>query len=135
MSLSAESNFAGRLVQRLGPGSHLTDAATGVNISAAEVPALIVGAAAGFLSTGLQLGEPVLISCGLSHYSTFAYLGAMYAGLVPIPIEERAFQSSGQSLYLKTCARAVWLGEESQCEWTKEVGATCFKGLFPPLFE
>jgi acyl-CoA synthetase (AMP-forming)/AMP-acid ligase II len=131
MSLSVESNFAGRLTQRLGPGSHLTDAATGVSISAAEVPALIVGAAAGFLSTGLQPGEPVLISCGLSPHSTFAYLGAMYAGLVPIPIEERSFQSSGQSLYLKTCAKAVWLAEESQCAWIKEVGATCFKGLFP----
>lgn len=132
MSQSPELNFAGRLVNRLGPCSHLTDAATGVSISAAEVPALIVGAAAGFLSTGLQPGEPVLISCSLSPYSTFAYLGAMYAGLVPVPVEERLFQNSGQSLYLKTCARAVWLGEESQCMWTKEVGATCFKGLFPP---
>ena len=131
MSVSPELNFAGRLVRRLGPESNLTDASTGVSISAAEVPGLIVGAAAGFISAGLQPGEAVLISCGLNPYSTFAYLGAMYAGLVPVPIEERAFLNSGQSLYLKTCARAVWLGEESQCTWIKEVGATCFKGLFP----
>jgi len=131
MSVPPELNFAGRLVQRLGPGSHLTDAATGASISATEVPGLIVGAAAGFLSIGLQPGEPILISCGLSPSSTFAYLGAMYAGLAPVPIEDRSFQNSGQSLYLKTRAKAVWLGEETECTWTKEVGATCFKGLFP----
>lgn len=132
MNLSSESNFAGRIVRRLGAASQLTDAATGLRIPAAQVPGLIVGAAAGFLSTGLQPGEPVLISCGLNSCSAFAYLGAMYAGLVPVPIEERSFQISGQSLFLKTRARAVWMGEDSQCTWTKEVGATCFKGFFPP---
>lgn len=131
MSVSSELNFAGRLVERLGPESHLTDSATGVSISATEVPGLIAGAAAGFLSIALKPGEPILISCGLNSYSTLAYLGAMYAGLVPVPIEERSFQNSGQSLYLKTGAKAVWMGEETQCTWAKEVGATCFKGLFP----
>lgn len=130
MSLSAESNFAGRLVRRLGAGSHLTDAATGVRISAAEVPGLIIGMAAGFVSAGLRPAEPVLISCSLRPHSALAYLGAMYAGLVPVPIEERTFQTSGESLCLKTRARAAWTDMESQCDWAKEIGATHFRGLW-----
>jgi acyl-CoA synthetase (AMP-forming)/AMP-acid ligase II len=131
MSPSVESNFAGRLVRRLGTGSHLTDAATGVKISAEEIPALVVGMAAGFLSAGLQPGDTVLIRCSLTPLSTLAYLGAMFAGLVPIPIDDRVFQSSGKSLYLKTRAKAVWTESESQCAWAAEAEATYLSGLFP----
>lgn len=131
MSRSSESNFAGLLVRRLGASSRLADAATGFEISAAELPRLIVGAAAGFQSAGLQPGERAIISCGLNPHSTVAYLGAMFAGLVPVPIEDRSFQSSGESLYLKTRAKAVWTGEESHCSWAEQTGAKYFKGLWP----
>src|ERR1700677_2209069 len=133
MSPSVESNFAGRLLRRLGAGSHLTDAATGTKISAGEISALTVGMAAGFLSAGLQPGDAVLIRCSLTPFSTLAYLGAMYAGLVPIPIDDRVFQSSGKSLFLKTRARAVWTENESQCAWAAEAGAKYLSGLFPTL--
>jgi acyl-CoA synthetase (AMP-forming)/AMP-acid ligase II len=131
MSPSSESNFAGLLVRRLGANSRLTDAATGLQIPPAKVPKLIFGAAAGFLSAGLLPGERVIISCELSPHSTVAYLGAMFAGLVPVPIEARYFQTSGESLYLKIRARAVWASEKSQCAWAEQAGAICFSGLWP----
>ncbi|HZY47563.1 MAG TPA: hypothetical protein VFE96_07175, partial [Candidatus Bathyarchaeia archaeon] len=75
MSASADWNFAGRLLQRLGENSHLIDAATRQTLSGKEVPSLIVGFATGFLSAGLQAGDRVLIACGLSPGSVLAYLG------------------------------------------------------------
>jgi len=127
---SPESNFAGRLVRRLGPSSQLIDAASGEIISGAEIGRLIVGAAAGFLSGGLRPGNVVLIGCGLNPGSTLAYLGAMYAGLVPIPLEDRAFHTSGPSLCSKTGARAVWIGQASQCAWATQAGVLHFAGRF-----
>ena len=108
MNASAELNFAGRLVQRLGPHSQLVEAATGQTISAGEIRGLIQGTAAGLLAGGLRAGDRVLLRCGLNPASALAYLGAMYAGLVPVPLEERAFQAAGQAVGLKTRAQAVW---------------------------
>src|SRR5208282_5042771 len=130
MNKSSELNFAGRLVRRLGPNSQLIDAATGETISAAEIRGLIVGAAAGFLSAGLRTGDPVLVSCGLSPASTLAYLGAMYAGLVPVPVEERAFATSGDLVFAKARAKAVWITGEVRCDWAKKNGAPQIKGNF-----
>lgn len=135
MKESAESNFAGRLVRRLGPHSQLIDAATGETFSAAEIRDLTVGAAAGFLSAGLRAGQPVLVSCGLSPGRTLAYLGAMYAGLVPIPIEDRAIDSSGESLCFRTQAKAVWTGSAIQCAWAKRAGVFHFAGRFDACCE
>ena len=123
-------NFAGRLVRRLGPNSQLIDAATGKTISATEIRGLIVGAAAGFLSAGLRTGDPVLVSCGLSPASTLAYLGAMYAGLVPLLLEDRALDTSGESLCSKTRAKAVWTGNAMQCAWAKRAGVIHLAGRF-----
>ena len=141
MSKSAESNFAGRLVRRLGAASVLIDAATGETIPAEELPERIAGTAAGFLSAGLQPGDRILISCSLNPGSTIAYLGAMYAGLVPIPLEDRTFSVSGESLYVRTRAKAVWTGEGIRCDWPKKLAARYFiggfkaaaAGLLPPV--
>jgi len=95
MQRSSELNFADRLIRRLGPNSRLIDAVSGQALSAAEIRDAVLAAAEVFLTAGLQSGEPVLIGCALSPASTLAYLGAMYAGLVPILLEERALASSG----------------------------------------
>ena len=129
MKASSEGNFAGRLIRRLGPNSRLIDAASGEIISAAEIRGSIVGAAARFLSAGLQTGDAVLIGCDVSPASTLAYLGAIYAGLVPIPLEERTLQSAGESLCLKTRTKAVWTGNEVQYSWAKR-GVLHFTGRF-----
>jgi acyl-CoA synthetase (AMP-forming)/AMP-acid ligase II len=130
MKDSGESNFAGRLIRRLGPNSQLIDASSGLGISGPEIRSSIIGTAVGFLSAGLQTGDPVLIGCGLNSASTLAYLGAMYAGLVPIPLEERALDGSGESLCLKTGAKAVWSGSHAQCAWARPLGVLHFVGRF-----
>ena len=130
MNASAELNFAGRLVQRLGPHSQLVEAATGQTISAGEIRGLIQGTAAGLLAGGLRAGDRVLLRCGLNPASALAYLGAMYAGLVPVPLEERAFQAAGQAVGLKTRAQAVWTETAGQCAWAPTAGARHFIGRF-----
>jgi len=127
---SNDSNFAGRLLRRLGKNSHLIDAATGQTLSGKEIPGLIAGFAAGFLSAGLQAGERVLISCGLSPASTLAYLGAMYAGLVPVLVDERALATSGEPILARARAKAVWVGKGVQCDWARRNGVTQIEGNF-----
>lgn len=108
MAGTVEWNFAARLVERLGPCSSLTDAATGRAIGPEALPRLIASYATGLRSAGLQVGDRVLIGCSLSPSSTLAYLGTMYAGLVAVPVEERALQASAAMLVEATAAKAVW---------------------------
>ena len=129
---STDSNFAGRLLQRLGENSNLIDAATGQAIPGNEVPGLIAGFAAGFLSAGFQAGDRVLISCDLSPASTFAYLGAMYAGLVPVLVDERALATSGEALFARARAKAVWVARGVRCHWAKKNGIAQIEGNFDP---
>jgi len=127
---SSDSNFAGRLLRRLGENSHLIDAATGQTLSGKEVPGLIVGFAAGFLSAGLQADDRVLISCGLSPASTLAYLGAMYAGLVPVLVDERALATSGESILARARGKAVWVAKGVHCDWARKNSVTQIDGNF-----
>ena len=128
MHKSNEWNFAGRLVQGLGQNSCLIDAATGQMFPGRDVPELIVGFAARFLSIGLQAGDRLLIICGLSPASTLAYLGAMYAGFVPVLVDERALATSGDLLFTKARAKAVWAGEGIRWDWARKKGVPTVEG-------
>ena len=108
MAAGAEWNFAGRLVERLGPGSYLIDAATGRTICPEELSRLIPACGAFLLSTGLRAGDRVLVGCSLSPASAIAYLGAIYAGLVAVPVEERMLTASTPALVEATGAKALW---------------------------
>ena len=108
MTATKEQNFAGRLVERLGPGSSLIDAATGRTISPQDLPRLIAAYGASLISAGLREGDRVLIGCSLSPSSALVYLGAMYAGLVAVPVEDRAVTASAAMLLEVTGTRAVW---------------------------
>ena len=108
MTITPEFNFAGQLVKRLGPSSYLIDAATGEVISPSDLPRLISCSGAAFLSAGLSKGDRVIIGCTLSPSSCIAYLGAIYAGLVAVPVEDRTVTASGDVLVRETSARAVW---------------------------
>lgn len=101
-------NFAGRLVVRLGPGSCLVDAATEHTISPQELPGLIAAHGASLLAAGLRKGDRVLIACSLSPSTALVYLGAMYAGLVAVPVEDLEVRESAAKLLEATGARAVW---------------------------
>src|SRR5579864_4607164 len=101
VSRSPEGNFAARLLSRLSDASDLVDAATGEVVSAAELPGRIAGFAAGFISAGLKPA------------SALAYLGAIYAGLTVVPVDEQGLSRSGEGVFAKSGARAVWTGQGS----------------------
>jgi acyl-CoA synthetase (AMP-forming)/AMP-acid ligase II len=117
MKAGPKGNFAARLLARLGPNSLLIDAATGQTIPANALPRLIEGAGAAMLASGLNPGDRVLIGCALSPLSSIAYLGAIYAGLVAVPVEGRMLAASGSALVEATGARAVWTDPELQLSW------------------
>jgi acyl-CoA synthetase (AMP-forming)/AMP-acid ligase II len=96
------------MVRRLGPSSHLIDAATGRTISPEDLPGLISAYGASLRSSGLREGDRVLIGCSLSPLSALVYLGAMYAGLVAVPVEDRTVAASAAMLLEATGAKAVW---------------------------
>jgi acyl-CoA synthetase (AMP-forming)/AMP-acid ligase II len=127
---SSEWNFAGRLVERLGNSSDLIDAATGQTFPATDVPGLITGFSAGFLSIGLKPGDRVLISCNLSPQSSLAYLGAMYAGCVPVLVDERTLAASGDLVVAKALAKAAWTAQGVRWDWARKNGFPQIEGLF-----
>jgi acyl-CoA synthetase (AMP-forming)/AMP-acid ligase II len=125
-------NFAGRLVERLGAKSDLIDAATAQTFPAAAVPSLIVGFAAGFLSAGLRPGNRVLVSCGVDASSVLAYIGAMYAGCVPVPVDERMLADLGDLIFAKTQAKAAWIGKRARSDWSRKYNFPLLEGPFDP---
>ena len=126
MAAAAECNFAGQLVKRLGKGSYLIDAATGVSVCPEELPRLIAAYGASLRSSGLRDGDRLLIGCSLSLSSTLVYLGAMYAGLVAVPVEDRAVRDSAAVLLRATGAKAVWTETAIRGEWTQSI--VCLQG-------
>jgi acyl-CoA synthetase (AMP-forming)/AMP-acid ligase II len=113
------SNFAQLLLQRLGENSCLIDAATGQILGAKYLPDLIVGCAVGFLSAGLLPGERILINCGVSPASTIAYFGAMYAGIIPVLVDERLLESKGSLLAARARAKAIWTSKKLRADWAE----------------
>jgi len=108
LTAPAEWNFAGRLVERVGPSSCLIDAATQHMISPEDLPRRIAAVGAHLLSSGLRKGDRVLIGCSLSPSSALVYLGTMYAGLVAVPVEDRQVRDSAARLLEVTGAKVVW---------------------------
>ena len=108
MTAAAEKNFAGRLVSRLGPFSYLIDAATGFTIRPEDLPRRISASGASLRAAGLLPGDRVLIGCSLTPASTLVYLGAMYAGLVAVPVDDRTVATCATMLLDATGAKAVW---------------------------
>jgi acyl-CoA synthetase (AMP-forming)/AMP-acid ligase II len=129
---SIEWNFAHRLVQRLGRNSDLTDAATGQVFSAADVPGRIAGFGAGFLSRGLHPRDRVLISCGLNPESVLAYLGAIYAGCVPVLVDERTLAACGDPVFAKAQAKAAWTANRVSWDGARRKGLLQMEGGFEP---
>jgi acyl-CoA synthetase (AMP-forming)/AMP-acid ligase II len=120
------------LVARLRRNSDLVEAATGQTIAAADVPRLIVGFGAGLLAMGLQSGDRVLISCGVDPSSTLAYLGAMYAGCVPVLVDDRTLRDSGHLIFTKAHAKAAWTGKRVRWDWAKKNGFPQIEENFDP---
>ena len=113
------SNFAARLFERIGERSDLIDAATGEAIGGAQVPARIAAFAAGFRDAGIEPGQRLILGCNLSPLSTLAYLGAIYAGLTVVPVNERTLPSAGKALLGRVSARAIWSERTGALDWAR----------------
>ena len=127
MTATVEYNFAGRLVKRLGPDSRLVDAATGRTISPSDLPRMIAAYGAALRAIGLREGDRLLIGCSLSLSSALVYLGAIYAGLVAVPVDDRAVRDSVAMLLKATEANAVWTEAGIGDTWTDH-GCICLHG-------
>lgn len=122
-------NFAARLVGRFGASSFLIDAATGETIRPSELSGAILSFAAALAAAGLKKGDRILIGCLLSPTTGISYLGALYAGLVPVPVEEATLGIAADSLLQATGARAIWTeGDLALCPTGAE-GVTVMHGL------
>lgn len=126
------SNFAARLVDRLGEHSALIESATGQTFGAAEISSYIAGFANQFLSAGLRPDDRIVISCGINPESTLAYLGAMCAGIVPVLLDERTHTTSGDLIFEKAHAKARWSSKPVRWEWARKNGFPQFVGLCEP---
>jgi acyl-CoA synthetase (AMP-forming)/AMP-acid ligase II len=124
-----ENNFSRRLVNRLGEQSYLIDASTDETISPSGLRRAIIGFAIRLISSGLERRDRILIGCSLSPASSIAYLGAMYAGIVPIPVEEGNLLASVALLLDGTRARAVWTGKPLQLGGLSQTGVLVLHGL------
>lgn len=129
MSTAAHSNFAARLVERLGPDSELVDAPSGARFI--HLGARIADFAASFAATGLQRGDRVLIACNLRPLCSLAYLGAMFGGFVAVPVNETALEASGEALAHKTRARLIWTERPGRRDWASRCGLVQLDGAAP----
>ncbi|MFZ3278200.1 MAG: AMP-binding protein, partial [Candidatus Sulfotelmatobacter sp.] len=128
MAAAPESNFGARLVERLGPHSRFIDAATRSTIGPGQLPRLIAAYGASLISAGLNAGDRILIGCALSPSSALVYLGAIYAGLVAVPVDERTLIASASSLVDATGAKAVWSEAGMGRDGTVKPSALCLEG-------
>src|ERR1700741_3610665 len=115
MTGSAQSNFAARLVERLGREAELIDAPSGERFT--ELAATIEDFAASYASAGLQRGDRVLIGCNLRPLCALAYLGAMFGGFVAVPVNEGALEGGGETLAHKTGPRLLWTERGVRWDW------------------
>jgi acyl-CoA synthetase (AMP-forming)/AMP-acid ligase II len=133
MKADVQSNFAARLIERLGSGTQLIDAATRHVLQVDDITALVAAFAGAFSAAGLAPGDRVLIACNQRPLCSLAYLGAMRAGFVAVPVNESGLETSGAALSEKTGARALWTEAARRFEWAERGAVLQLDGTPAPL--
>jgi len=121
-------NFAARLLARLGENCSLVESASGEAFGAAEIASQTAGFASRFLSAGLCSGDRVLLSCGINPITALAYFGALYAGVVPVLLDERTHATSGDLILRKVGAKAIWSAKPMRQDWAGELNIPMLEG-------
>jgi acyl-coenzyme A synthetase/AMP-(fatty) acid ligase len=89
---------------------------------------MIAAYSASLRSAGLKAGDRLLIGCALSPSSALVYLGAIYAGLVAVPVDERTLIASAPMLVEATGAKALWSEAGLGREGTSRLSISCLEG-------
>jgi acyl-CoA synthetase (AMP-forming)/AMP-acid ligase II len=129
MAPACENNFCERLLNRLGAHSSLIDAATDEVIPSSELRKSVIRFGSNLVNRGLKQGDRILVGCRLSPSSCIAYLGAIYAGVVPVPLEQAVLAASCRVLLKETGARAVWTDEDLPLEGIDDAAIVVLRGL------
>lgn len=128
MRVATDCNFAARVLARLDDESVLIDAATDEVVDAARIRVAVADFASWFASAGLDPGMRVLIGCSVSPGCALAYLGALFGGLVAVPVNESALDTMGEALSRKVGARALWTERAKSREWASRDGIVQLHG-------
>src|SRR5208337_3374276 len=59
-------------------------------------------------------------------------LGAMYAGCVPVLVDDRTLADSGDLVFAKAQAKAAWTGKRVRWDWARKNGFPQLEGDFEP---
>jgi acyl-CoA synthetase (AMP-forming)/AMP-acid ligase II len=107
------SNFAAWLIHRMSRSSQLIDAERGVRIGTADgtsgsLAEAVQCTAAAFLKAGARAGQFVVLLMDISPESVLAYLGAMYAGCVVVPVDGGRDTASVTGIASQLEISAVW---------------------------
>lgn len=102
-------NFVAHLIERFSAESHLTDAASGVSIGGQDLSGEIASMGTAFLEAGLKGGDRLVLCCDLTPSTAIAYLGAIYAGLVAVPVDQKVFREKAEDIFETTEPRGVWV--------------------------
>lgn len=73
-----------------------------------------------------------MLSCGLNPASALAYLGAMFAGCVPVLLDERLLAENGPAVFTQARAKAAWTAKPGHWMWAKDHGFLQIEGIFKP---
>lgn len=121
-------NFAEILAQRCSEGSCLTDAASAIRFGSQGLGSLIRRSSGFFSSQRLEPGDRVIIACQLTPLSALAYLGALHAGLVAVPLDAKNMETEADAFLEATGARAIWVETDRDCRVTRSAAEIMLVG-------
>ena len=106
MTAVGPRNFGHWLLSRARRHGCLHDAATGARID--DLPRAAAKAVGGFRQAGAQPGDRVLLHVATDPTSIAAYLGALAAGLVAVPVDRAVTGAELERIYDAARPRFVW---------------------------
>jgi acyl-CoA synthetase (AMP-forming)/AMP-acid ligase II len=115
-----DANF-GMYLHSRSARSTLTDAAGGAVCAPVGIPT----AAGALLGAGLAPGEFVVVACNLTIAPARVYMGALYAGIVPILVHELDIEHLLPSIRERTGVKFLWVSGERQQQ--------TYRALYPEM--
>ncbi len=101
-------NFVERILSNVSRHSELVYSSTGEKYSHQEIHSYIKKVS-GFLTTaGLTPGDRIILGTKLTPLSALVYLGSIYGGIVPVPVEMNQLKGKVNTYMETSGARGMW---------------------------